>query len=171
MTQRVEVVDTSILVDLLDIPNEAHDHQRRITEAEAKRKDGIQLLLPVAAVIEAGQHIQRLGEGLGRERRTCAQRLADVLDRTVRGMAPWNLTPLRWDADFLRSLLDPGLPYPLSLVESLARRTHEMGDLTIIAEVRRLRQNVPWATIDIWTLDAGLRAAVDSLPKTFRGPT
>ncbi len=161
ISRRVELIDTSVLIDLLDLPNEAHDHAGRVAEADRKRDRGVQFMLPVASVIECGQHIQRVING--HSRRTCAVKFEHVLQQTAEGVAPWTLTPLEWNSEFLNSLLEQRPPFPASLVEGLAQSIHEMGDLTIIAELRRVRANLNYVTVDVWTLDQGLRTAVDSL--------
>ena len=70
---------------------------------------------------------------------------------------------MEWNEDFLRALLTPTGDLPLGLAESLGQKHLEMGDLTIIAELRRLRASLDarTVTVDVWNYDTDLRSTVD----------
>ncbi|MBI2710303.1 MAG: hypothetical protein HYX34_11500 [Actinobacteria bacterium] len=163
MRRRVELIDTSVLLELLDVPfcNDRRDEV--IAEFEDRIRRGINFQMPAAALVEAGGHVSRISDGSARRR--CATHLAELIGATVAGKAPWTFTRLSWDDDFLDRLLAPSDDLPLALVESLAQRHLEMGDLVIVAEWQRLRENLDpqVVEIDVWTLDNSLSAVIKHL--------
>ena len=98
----VEFVDTSILVELIDVPGKA----QQVDEIRAQLLDRVgrrvDLVLPTAAVIETGNHIHHVGDG--RARRRCATTFAGMLDLSARGEAPWVLHDATWDAELLDAI-------------------------------------------------------------------
>lgn len=110
--------------------------------------------MPVTAVIETGNHVAQIKTG--DERRTCAQRFAAVIERTLNGRAPWALNTVEWGAPFLRSLLDgAGTHTPLV---GLATAGVGCGDLAILAEMDGYRARTAGVRVDLWTLDEKLAA-------------
>ncbi len=167
--RRLELLDTSVVLELLRVPYECDRHEETVRGFEERAATGAQLHLPVAAVMQAGGHVGRIDDGF--HRRECALRLSKVIEATISRTAPWSFEPLEWNDALLGELLVPGVepevePLPiLPLAESLAQQHLELGDLLIISEFRRLRRNLDRrvVTVDVWTYDNGLRATVDSL--------
>lgn len=157
LTRRAELVDTCVLVDLLDIPFEAEDYDARRHELSERVQLGVELFLPLACVIETGQHVQRIADGDARRDR--AIRYEGFLRAAVAGTAPWSFSPLTWDTAFVDDLLRQPTRLDGGLVNSLATRHLEMGDLAILTELRRMRQNVVHVRFGVWTRDAALAAA------------
>ncbi len=154
----LELLDTSVLLNLLRVPFES-DHADDVqAELDAKWKRGVEFRLPLAALIEAGDHVGRVDNGT--KRRQCAVRLRKLIEATLDGTAPWSFAPLEWDATFLKQVIS--MP-SAELVDSLAAKRLEMGDLVILAELRRLRSNLDQKVIRvvIWTLDEQLRSAAE----------
>lgn len=161
--KRVELLDTSILLEILGVPFESDSRDQILAQVDEKDESGVELLLPAASVVEAGDHVGRIDNG--HDRRVCARRLHELIEATLSGDVPWSFEPLEWDADLLALLLRPDHPTLPSLIESLAAQYLEMGDMLIIGEFQRLRANLsPEAVdLDVWTKDASLRGAVDGL--------
>ena len=88
--RRVHFVDTSILCCLLQIPNYCQEDYAAV-ETEFKRiaNDSEALLLPVACILEAGNHIAHISDG--GVRRKIALEFADYLRDTADNQAPWSL--------------------------------------------------------------------------------
>ncbi|MFJ8843469.1 hypothetical protein ACIRFF_11250 [Streptomyces cyaneofuscatus] len=73
MARGVEFVDTSILCNLLAVPGKCQDREQVIDELKRKReRRETDLLLPVTAIIETGNHIAQVSDG--RARRSYAWR-------------------------------------------------------------------------------------------------
>lgn len=161
---RLELLDTSVLLELLLVPDhhqQSEEVQRLVTEKVAA---GVRLQLPVAAVVEAGDHVGRIKDG--NRRRDCALRLEQVLRASLAGHAPWSFTPARWDQELLAGLLIDAGTGQSALVDGLTRKHLEMGDQLILAELRQLRAAVDPRVLDIvvWTYDQDLAAAAAAQP-------
>lgn len=61
--QSVILVDTSVLLNILNVPGLNQDHEAIMDEFEELVESGVNLLLPVGAVFETGNHIARLADG------------------------------------------------------------------------------------------------------------
>lgn len=157
ITRRVvELIDTSVLLNLLGTPFESDDAADVAKELEQRLERGIELRMPLATLVEAGDHVGRIGDGS--RRRECAKRLKALIEATLEDRAPWSFAPLTWDEALLRDVVS--MPRA-ELVESLSNKHLEMGDLVILAELRRLRANLDPRVVEVrlWTLDAQLEAA------------
>jgi len=75
--RRVEFVDTSILVEFLNVPGRSQHRKQVLAEFKRKRASGTHFVLPTAAVIETGNHVHHIAEGS--KRLGCAQAFAQLL--------------------------------------------------------------------------------------------
>ncbi|MFH9264261.1 hypothetical protein ACH4KN_08360 [Streptomyces sp. NPDC017546] len=150
MARGVEFVDTSILCNLLDVPGKCQDRKQVIAELKSKReRRETDLLLPVTAIIETGNHIAQVSNG--RARRSCAERLSGVLTTVIEGKAPWALNEVEWDAAHLRALVNGGSTGS-SLIEHACNKLG-CGDLNILIERDRYLARTSGVRASIWTLD------------------
>lgn len=161
--RQLQLLDTSILVELLQVPGECARHDTTLAEFDARSAQATELQMPVAAIVEAGAHVGRIANG--HERRACGRRFVNMVRSTVDRVAPWSFTPLDWDVAFLSELIAPTDERAPEIVESLSKQFLEMGDLLIVAEFRRVRANLDprVVDVDVWTYDGNLRAIIDSL--------
>ena len=143
----IVIVDSSVLLNVLDIPGFNQNRDDVLDEFGLLVNAGDHLLLPMAAVLETGDHIADLSDG--RERRRYAERFRDRIREALRGEAPW--TPIEfpepsrlftWLADF------PGM----------AMRKLGVSDVSIIDEWRQACTRHPRQRVYIWTLHVPLRA-------------
>ncbi len=143
----IVIVDSSVLLNVLDIPgfNQQRDD---VLERFGQLVDAEDhLLLPLAAVIETGDHVADLRDG--RERRRYAERFRDCIHEALRDEAPW--TPIEF-------------PDPSRLQAWLAdfpdRAMRELGisDVSIIDAWQRACTRHPHQRVYIWTLHQPLRA-------------
>jgi hypothetical protein len=117
--RQVELVDTSILVEILNVPGRNANRRTVLEQLGTRQRDeSISLMLPTATVIETGNHIHRVSDG--RARRACAQAFAAVLAQTVAGQAPWTLLNARWDGPLL--MRSGAAPAPEWIWSSTRRR-------------------------------------------------
>ena len=163
MRRKVLLLDTSIVDEILGVPGKSNERTEILTELDGWAAGGVTLLVSVTALVEAGDHVGNIDEGASR--RTCADRLAKLIEATISPTRPWSFEPISWDSDLLESLLQPRYDVLLPLSESLLQKFLQMGDLLIVGEFDRLRQNLDQSVVDVdvWTKDARLRGVVDSL--------
>lgn len=151
----VVFLDTSVLLNLLDVPHNNSDHAEIREEFRRLAADVTTFVVPVTAVVETGNAIARLPGG--NERRACMTRLADWLRTALTATAPLAVSGVAWDESFLIALLDGG-GARMPLVE-FATCGVGSGDAGLLLEVERYRSKVPSATpIAVWTLDEALNA-------------
>lgn len=161
--KNVQLVDASILINVIDVPFESQHRAQVIAELSRRERDGVDLILPIAAVFETAQHVQRIVEGSAR--RACAVRFSEVVRRTLENSLPWTFSEVAWDPSFVNRFLDQEPPIIPNLVESMTASSPEAGDLLLLAEWSLVRGNLPRRThrVGVWTLDTRLGAIVSHL--------
>jgi hypothetical protein len=143
----VVLVDTSVFLNVLDVPAFNQHRTQMLQQFGEFVRDRAHLLLPVAAVFEAGNHIAQLNDG--RVRRECAERFAHMVRDAIDGSAPWG--PIRPP-----TLEEIGAW--LNEFPNHAMRGIGMGDMSIIEEWKSARVRHPRLRVLIWSLDAELAA-------------
>jgi hypothetical protein len=77
------LVDTSVFCELLEIPKVCADPQAMALALTRKVELNEHLVLPMATIIETGNHIGQNGDG--RQRRRAAKRFVDLVGEAIRG--------------------------------------------------------------------------------------
>lgn len=149
----IALIDTSVLCNIIPVPGFDQDRDEILSEMERLIDQRTTLLLPMAAVIECGNHIAQLGSG--GVRRTAAQRFCEQVGNAIDGKAPWTPTPF-WDVDALRKWLHE---FP-----DQAMREVGMGDLSIIKEWERQCALNRARRVFIWSLDGSDLGGYDRKP-------
>ncbi|MGH3829833.1 MAG: hypothetical protein ACRDRS_05175 [Pseudonocardiaceae bacterium] len=152
MTSGVSFVDTSILCNILPIPGRDQDRKAVVEELWSKRHAGEALILPVAAVIEAGNFIAHLADG--HSRRIVAQKFSGMLELVIKNEAPWKLHQFTWGDSFLKELIDGG-GTGVTLIDHAVREMGA-GDLCILAERKIYAERTGLSSVKIWTKDYSL---------------
>jgi hypothetical protein len=148
----IVLVDTSVLMNVLAVPG--FDQRRAAVLAEFTRliDEAAHLFLPMAALLEAGNHIAQLADG--RVRRETASRFAAQIRLALAGQAPWR--PMQFlDAVALSAWIDE---FPDAAMQGLG-----IGDLSIRQDWQTLCTRHPLSRVRVWTLDADL-AGLDQRP-------
>lgn len=147
-------LDTSVLCNVLDVPGKNGERDQVMPRFETLRTDGTLLVVPIAAVIEVGNHISQLPEGARRNR---SEVFETFLRQSLSATPPWVVSGAPWDIGFLDGLLTGHTRRP-GMVD-LCDRGVGTGDGSILLEVERFRQradlpsNLP---IELWSLDRAL---------------
>ena len=152
----VVFLDTSVLCNVLDVPRKNGERNRVMPRFNELLTDGTVLVVPIAAVIEVGNHIAQLPEG---SRRTRSAVFETFLRQSLSSTPPWVVSGAAWDTSFLDDLLTGHSQRP-GMVE-LCERGVGTGDGAILLEVERFRQraDLPSALpVELWTLDRALDA-------------
>ncbi len=139
------IVDTSILDELLNVPGKANHHVETLKDYEAKQKGREQFLVPVAVMIETGNHIAHASEG--DVRRSRAEAFVEFVRRALDGTSPFTPTPFPDDAA-LRSWLGD---FP-----DHAMRRIGLADRSLIALWHEQQELHRRRRVYIWALDAEL---------------
>lgn len=140
------LIDTSILLEILDIPNKATQRAAIIQSLKDKRTINETLFLPMTTIIETGNHIAQNGDG--RQRRDRAGKFIAMIEKALIGEAPFK--PL----NFLSS---EQLSLWLHEFTDYATSGTGIGDLSIIKDWEKQRELNPRRRVYIWSLDTHLQ--------------
>jgi hypothetical protein len=140
------LVDTSIFCNIVEVPGRCQQRDDVLDGLREKIEQGWNLLLPLAAIVETGNHVAQVSDG--NQRRRAAQRFVEQVRQAIRGQAPWVVTPMP-DANDWLAWLDE---FPDS-----AMRGVSIGDLTIIKEYERQCELHRARRVLIWSLDGDLQ--------------
>ncbi|WP_425245734.1 hypothetical protein [Streptomyces sp. NEAU-NA10] len=145
----VDFLDTSVFVEILDVPHMNAHRAAVLAEMDARLKAKVRFVLPTATVVETGNHVFQIKDGDARRKRAVA--FMNLLRKTADGEAPWVLHERTWDGTFLTSLCDGGST-GMDLAEHAVCQQLGTGDLSIVAE-RDLYASRAQAEVRIWTLE------------------
>ena len=146
------IVDSSILLNVLDILGFNQDRVDVFEQFRLSVEAGHLFLLPLAAVLETGNHLADLADG--RVRRHHAQRFQRRILEALDGHAPW--APIEFpETSRLRGWLHD---FP-----DRAMRELGLGDVSIIDEWERACRRHPSQRVRVWTLHRQLQS-YDRLP-------
>lgn len=142
----VVIVDTSVLLNVLDAPAFNQDRAEVFARFKELLDAGANFLLPMAAIFETGDHIADLGDG--RQRRRYAELFRDSIREALEGRAPW--APIQFpDSQQLARWLESFPDY--------AMRGPDVSDLSIIKAWEVVCAHHPRRRVRIWSLDQDLR--------------
>lgn len=150
----IVLLDTSIYLNVLDVPGHNQDRGRVIDEFRDCITSRDYFLLPLATVWETGNHIADLGDG--QTRRRYAQSLLDDLTKAFNGVLPYSATHFPAREEFLAWLGD----FPDMAMRSKSERKQREGislaDLSIIKEWEQNCARHSMSRVRIWSLDSDL---------------
>lgn len=138
------IVDTSIVAELLNVPGFTSRHDELLAEF-AKRQAREQFLLPIAVLVETGNHVAQLPAG--HVRRKSADDFVRFASTALRGESPFTPTPMPAIAEVTAWLAD----FPNDAMRGVG-----LSDRSLIALWEAQRQLHPRRRVYIWSLDAAL---------------
>ena len=141
----VRLIDTSILCEILEIPGKSNpvSAKKILTEfCRLARKD-VRFILPLATVVETGNHIAQNGDG--NIRRKKAQELVEFVKKSMEMTSPFQQI-LFWNSADLCAWMDA---FPDSAMRGIG-----LGDVSIMRDLEKAKSLLPSNTpIDIWSKD------------------
>lgn len=159
--KKLRVIDTSVLCVWLQVPgfgncgpeHDLWDYARVANELAKAEKNGEQFVLPLAVIIEAGNHI---AQSKGNRYQT-AQSLVECIQKTAADQTPWvyfgHQTEF-WEAQKLIELAGEWLSH--------VSAQSSMGDISIKQVAEYYAKT--GAEVSIFTGDAGLKSFQPSIP-------
>jgi hypothetical protein len=142
----IVLVDTSILLNVVDAPGRNQQRKAVIAALTARIHAGDHLFIPMAAIIETGNHIAHISDKGAR--RSAAQRFALEVRSALDDVAPWKPLNFPRHEDLSAWLVQ----FPDSASKKIG-----MGDLSIQHEWTHLCRKFPMSRVLIWTVDADLQ--------------
>lgn len=141
----IVLVDTSVLLNVLDVPGRNQDRTDVMNELLTHIQLANHLLLPMAAVVETGNHIAHVSNGV--HARAAADRFVTEVGKALRGEAPWHMMQFPHNEQVLTWLNE----FPNSVSHGVG-----FGDLSIIKEWESTCAKHPMSTVAIWSKDGDL---------------
>lgn len=148
----VVFVDTSVIVRLIGMDGEQLANEVAV-EFDRRRDAGQRFVLPVTALVEAGNLIVQQPS----ERRRFAERLRQVIEEANGPNPPWILRQATWDQQFADELL-AGDSTGSNLVTLLGDGRLGTGDVAILVERDQFKRSVAHTGVEVWTYDSELLA-------------
>ncbi|MGE8045860.1 hypothetical protein ACQKO6_16870 [Pseudomonas monteilii] len=147
------LLDTSIFLEILNVPVKAQQHERIVEQLAERIRQKESLFLPMATILETGNHIGQNGDGGAR--RACAERFVIQVSKALAGGSPFK--PI----SFLEA---EELGVWLREFPDHATGGSGLGDLSIIHDWTRLCSQNRARRVYIWSLDVHL-GSYDRPPK------
>jgi hypothetical protein len=150
------LIDTSVFVNLLKVPGLSQDAERVGESFLEYAQSNCTFILPMATILETGNHIAQNGDG--RLRRKTAQRFCVAVNAAFADQPPYRLS----EFPNIREVLEWLAEFPDKAGQNKSStRTSEgtsFGDLSIIKEYEKCRARFPMSELFIWSLDSDLQA-------------
>lgn len=144
----VRFMDTSIVMNLLEIPNMCADAEKIKAEFDNVVKENETLILPMSTIIESGNHIAHIADGTIRRKK--AMKFQEFLRKTAREEVPWILYGVELFEEDLLILADE---FP----EKALQMKMGIGDMSIIRFYEKYKEVTPAVgRIMIWSTDIHL---------------
>jgi hypothetical protein len=166
--QKVLIIDTSILCVYLQVPgketcgsdNDKWDNKRVQERFKQEEEQGAKFVLPLATIIETGNHIAQANS----RRYETAQAFADILIKVADGVIPWQVFTTEvdelWTSEKLKQLA--------TMWPNLASSKISIGDATIKAVAEYYAKASTTLQVEIFTGDGGLKAYEPATPAPTR---
>jgi len=146
VVRKIILVDTSVFVNILDIPGLNQNRNNTIKQLRIYVKDtACNLLLPVATIIESGNHIAKLSDG--RQRRRFASIFCSEVTKAIDGMAQWQA---------MRPPTSQDIKEWMATFPDSAMRQVSMGDISIKCDWKKTSQRHSGDRVLVWSLDGDL---------------
>lgn len=143
----VRFIDTSIMCNLLEVPKMCDDKEEVKQEWKEVLERKETLIMPLATIIETGNHIAHIPDG--NSRRAVSLRFKEFLEKTAESKAPWTL--------YGNALDSKEIKYIAENLDQFTLRGTGIGDMTIIyAYEKYLKEGPAIGTIMIWSKDGHL---------------
>jgi hypothetical protein len=141
----IVIVDSSVFLNILDVPDRNQSRDAVLDRLSVLIDAGAHLFIPMAAIVEVGNHIAHVKNGT--HRRAAAERFVDQVRSALDNQAPWK--PVNFPSNHeVLGWLDA---YPES-----ATRGVGMGDLSIHKEWEACCRQYAMSHVWVWTLDNDL---------------
>jgi hypothetical protein len=152
------LVDTCIFSNVLDVPNRNQEREKVFEDFKSNVNSGFVFLLPMATIIETGNHIAQNGDGT--IRRKTALHFVEQVKAAFNGTSPWKPCQFPQTGDIL-SWIDqfPDLAGHNKTSKKLKGKPEgtSFGDLSIIQEFHKACARFPMTEVFIWSLDSDLK--------------
>lgn len=144
----VHFIDTSVLVELLNIPGMNQRHEQAKAEYQRLVSNQDTFVLPIAVLIETGNHIGQIADGGCRYE--ISLKFSQIVQKAIRSEDHWNAVP-ELPICVLKQMMDDFCEW--------TKHSSGFGDLSIVQQFEDYWQKrQPIGTMRIWSFDTHLSA-------------
>ena len=152
----VIILDTSVFLNILDVPGRNQQKDKVFQDFAQFIEMDCTFILPMATVLETGNHIAQNGDG--GTRRKVAQKFCNAVSASFSGETPYRTSDFPRSSEVQEWLSKfPGLAGQNKSETRLGEGT-SFGDLSIIEEFNACKDKFPMTEVFIWSLDSDLAA-------------
>lgn len=147
------LIDTSILLSILDVPGRNQDREKISQDFVEYSESNCSFLLPMATIIETGNHIAQNGDG--RVRRETALRFVEAVKASFDEQPPWRMCEFQNITEIL-TWIDA---FPDEAGKNKKPDKNEgtsFGDFSIIQEFYKACKRFSMTEVFIWSRDQDL---------------
>lgn len=149
----ISLIDTSIFLNVLNVPNCNQSRDKVFQDFKDYAGAGCTFLLPMATILETGNHIAQNGDG--NQRRKTAQAFVRTIQQSFSGESPWQPIDFPSPQEINTWLQQfPDLAGQNKGPKKLEGTS--FGDFTIIQDFKKTCQRFPLREVFIWSLDQDL---------------
>jgi hypothetical protein len=149
------IIDTSIFMSILDVPGRNQYREKVGKDFEEFAGNNCTFILPMATIVETGNHIAQQGDG--RVRRDTALRFVTAVKASFEEEPPWRTAEFP-RTDEIITWIDG---FPDMAGQNKKPDKYEgtsFGDFSIIQEFHKACKRFSMTEVFIWSLDQDLRA-------------
>ena len=148
------LIDTSVFLNVLNVPGRNQDKSQVDIDFKTYVEMNCTFILPMATILETGNHIAQNGDG--RQRRETAIRFCQAVEDAFKGTAPFQPSEFPSSIEVLTWLNQ--FPDHAGQNKSPTRINEgpSFGDLSIIKEFEKCCARFAMSEIFIWSLDSDL---------------
>ncbi|WP_091117259.1 hypothetical protein [Nocardioides psychrotolerans] len=146
-------IDTSVFANLIEVNGNSQDRASVLEQFDAFVNSGARFVLPITTIVETGNLIFYAGG----DPRPAAERLVGALSAAQEVNPPWTVRAVDWDLGFVAALID-GDSTGSSLVDLISDKRMASGDVAILVERDRFRDETAYTDVRVWSLDSQLQA-------------
>lgn len=150
------LIDTSVFVNMLNVPGLNQEAERVSADFVEYVDNSCTFILPMATILETGNHIAQNGDG--RLRRQTAQRFCDAVRAAFTDEPPYRLSEFPNTREIFEWLADFPDKAGQNKSDSRTGEGTSFGDLSIIKEYEKCLARFPMSELFIWSLDRDLEA-------------
>lgn len=152
-TNPVVFIDTSVFANLIEVNGNSQHHASVVKQFDEYEKTGARFILPITTIVETGNLIFYAGG----DPRPAAERLVRALTAAGEANPPWTVRAVNWDLGFVETLIN-GDSTGSSLVDLISDKRMASGDVAILVERDRFRDETAYTDVRVWSLDAQLQS-------------
>lgn len=158
------LLDTSILLNILNVPSKNEAHSEIISDLEAYIELGCEFIIPFVVAVEVGNHISQNGDG--NTRRKVAQAFVEMLQKTFDGNFPFKISDFELKTEWQKWITEFIDKAGQNKTISKPNEGMSLTDLSIIKEyesiqVKNRANKQNHVKVFIWSLDSDLEAYGD----------